>query len=300
MGRYQGHTLEWTQIKGGPCELISGANSLTVTYEQSPVRDDKVFRLTVDKGQKKEKTFDVDVYSTPIEIQPWPLTTSERHEFDLAIAAHKVLESQIQFLPALSKANEPQSIVNGTKYMMWWTPPSDSLALVKVTLEENATGQFAVVYTPPLTAQYIYTTVNKLASYRVKTTFIRPNRERFTAQGDTVLPNIGNYVACTETATTLSPSTLGEFGSTRTTRSLILFNQPNTPSEVLEQLSVYLEASDLGEFSTTRTTRSLKWLNTPFKPGEIFEPLPVYFATSELGEFGITRRYQYRSQIGNS
>lgn len=62
-GILSGHTFLWEQISGTPVTWLEPLNQTSVTYNNNGIRDDKVFRLYVDKDTVIEQVFDILVSS---------------------------------------------------------------------------------------------------------------------------------------------------------------------------------------------------------------------------------------------
>ena len=64
------HTYEWVQISGTPVTFVGDTHQQMVVFHQAAIRDDKVFRFYVDKGQTTEQSKDVLV--TTVSRDPMP------------------------------------------------------------------------------------------------------------------------------------------------------------------------------------------------------------------------------------
>lgn len=73
-----GHRFRWEQISGTPVQWLEDVNQLTVMFQQSVVRDDKIFRLTVDEGTAFSQTHDILVSAIPTD---YVLTNSHSSYF---------------------------------------------------------------------------------------------------------------------------------------------------------------------------------------------------------------------------
>lgn len=64
-GNLNDHTIRWEQIHGEPVIFISGQDELNLVINRGVNKDDKMFRLFVDKGRATEESYDVFLSGTP-------------------------------------------------------------------------------------------------------------------------------------------------------------------------------------------------------------------------------------------
>lgn len=60
-----GHKFQWEQTYGSDVHWLTATNQLTVAFEYIGPRQEKYFRLTIDKDTEVEQIFEVKVFSTP-------------------------------------------------------------------------------------------------------------------------------------------------------------------------------------------------------------------------------------------
>lgn len=64
-GNLNDHTIRWEQIHGEPVIFISGQDELNLVINRGVNKDEKMFRLFVDKGRATEESYDVFLSGTP-------------------------------------------------------------------------------------------------------------------------------------------------------------------------------------------------------------------------------------------
>jgi len=103
MGPELGHRFEWTQISGTPVTWLENTDQLIVMFEQTAVRDDKVFRLTVDGGTPFARTYDILVTAIPTDF-----VYTEQHS--VQFGGVSLLTDNPSLQPAIAPALRPAGV----------------------------------------------------------------------------------------------------------------------------------------------------------------------------------------------
>ena len=294
------HTFRWTQIGGIPCTLVGIDTNISATYAK-PVGinyiDDKKFRLYVDERFLYSKYYDTNVYSTPIEFVTNGLATSVKSESFLFTNGQQVLDTQMYFMPSLPGINDPQNSFNSTSMLLMWKSPSiDKLPAIitKTTLQENSSGSFVDVLTVngPY-AQFVYPVINNNASYRVLTTYSENKVITYALGSTSKLVLTGNRLVTDERLNgSINTSNRNEYILTKTSRSLLTLNTPNSINEQVEHNTTVINTSIRNEYSKGSTSRSLEIITGPT------EDCPVQLTSSSRNEYKTTYTLLTRASIG--
>jgi len=161
IGDLAGHVLEWTQVSGYPVIFMSSLDEPHVVFQQPNIRDDKVFRLYVDKGTVNQEFHEILVTAVPQEhvklpdAPPYPVITG-------SIAAERATSL---FMPPGFSPLGTASVDNAAR-MITWARPNGSNFVKSVVMERQADGSF----TPhDVGASTVFTGAQVQTSYRVDT-----------------------------------------------------------------------------------------------------------------------------------
>jgi hypothetical protein len=161
-GTAQGHhTYKWTQISGSPVLWLEPQNQLSTTFQQPALKDDKVFRFTLDKNTPWEQHADILV--TLISLDPLPVVTGRGFSARLGTDA-QLIQPPFTIEPGLTTPSQGV-VVNNPSLMVTFGSPLDMLynvGTLPIKLDDGHTpipGSVlppGVNYLPGLTAGDIY------------------------------------------------------------------------------------------------------------------------------------------------
>ena len=185
---------QWEQLSGYPVDLhkIDDTNSY---FDQTFIKDDKVFRFWVNKGKpaRYEKYKDIEVQNTP---------TTQIHvmsgfgDRNTKSWHPKYEATQLQMMPALIPI-EGVTYADNTKYFLSWRDPVSIEGLDHYVVEENCcTGEYVPVkyiypgsyqwYLGPRADKVFFGLHTPYYSYRIRTVFTR-NRVTTFSVSDTIV-----------------------------------------------------------------------------------------------------------------
>jgi hypothetical protein len=126
-------TYEWVQLTGTPVDWLESRFQTSVMFNQTAVRDDKVFRFYVDKGKRTEAYKDVIVTAVPRDTAT---TVNESSTFQCLPYTSSELIHSITALPGLSAVG--QNATNSAVRMLTWINPLEiyfsSATVIKTSL----------------------------------------------------------------------------------------------------------------------------------------------------------------------
>lgn len=123
-GDLTGHTFEWSQLSGAPVTWLESVNQTDVMFQQPSIRDDKIFRFTIDKGTAVAKYKDILVTAVSTDT----IKSSLSHTGTVGSFTLSSLETEITYLyqaPAIREAGSVQ--VNDANKSVIFTSSSQML-----------------------------------------------------------------------------------------------------------------------------------------------------------------------------
>ncbi len=124
LGDLTGHTFFWEQLSGTPVTWLESVYQPSVMFQQPIVRDDKVFRFTLDRGTPFAKTGDVLVTAVPTD-RYYMLPASTRSSYSISAS---LLDGNIS-IRALEPLYRPagSQVINDTSRTVVYNSPTTSL-----------------------------------------------------------------------------------------------------------------------------------------------------------------------------
>lgn len=141
VGSLTDHTLEWVQVSG--IEVDWGMSDLTsneVVYsETGAVRDDKQFRLWVDRGTAREYYKTVWIYGTPTELINGAIGAADQSSI---FALPTEINANMWFIPAPDSTGAVIYTPMPKTGYIYWDLPSNITSVVATAIEINNTGSY--------------------------------------------------------------------------------------------------------------------------------------------------------------
>lgn len=86
-GDLTGHTFEWSQLSGTPVTWLESVNQTDVMFQQPSIRDDKIFRFTIDKGTAVAKYKDILVTAVPTDYLRSSVGIDASYEINIELSS---------------------------------------------------------------------------------------------------------------------------------------------------------------------------------------------------------------------
>lgn len=239
-----GHKFQWEQTYGSDVHWLTATNQLTVAFEYIGPRQEKRFRLTIDKDTEVEQIFDVKVFSTPHDM-PISEVNMESSPTGHLLDNHGGAEvfpltSTIPFAPAIDGYNTSTP----TQVLLKIDKPTYQDYLYQYNIIERSGQSITNLGAIPVSGSTVFGPVSINSKYRVNSIYRYPQYDIEYRSPESIFSNSGSRLVVNSNSYS-SNILLGSATSVVTSIPELIAFQTN---DTVDTASVSLTA---GEFNLT-------------------------------------------------